>query len=173
MSEGAPGWVAYAALGTSALAVLVSSVAARVAYLSYRASGPRLRLEVTRNDVDPSARRVVMSFTVTNLGRGEVSVQRFRLTPYGHRRPVLDVTDVEGATLPHRLAGSSSETWRANVLPVAREYDEALRSGKIKPYSTWPSHFYFTVVAGNGAQAHDRARQFDARGLIAEAFPPT
>ncbi|MGC5017158.1 hypothetical protein [Micromonospora sp. DT47] len=146
MSGGAPEWVAYAALGTSALAVLVATVAARVA--------------------------VVMAFTVTNEGRGEVSIQGFRITPYGHRRPVLDVTEVEGHTLPARLASSSRTTWHANVLPVAREYEQALRSGRIKPYSSWPSQFYFTVSAGNGTQAHDRAHQFDARRIIADAFPP-
>ncbi|MFG1954323.1 hypothetical protein [Micromonospora sp. NPDC048830] len=120
---------------------------------------------------DPSARRVVMAFTVTNEGRGDVSIQGFRITPYGHRRPVLDVTEVEGPTLPARLEGSSRATWHANVLPVAREYDQALRSGKIKPYSSWPSQFYFTLSAGNGTNAHDRAHQFDARRIIADAFP--
>jgi hypothetical protein len=171
MSGGVPGWVAYAALGTSAFAVLVSTVAARVAYMSYRASGPRLRLEATHKETDASARRVVIDFTVTNLGRGDVSIEGFKITPYGHRRPVLDVTDVEGPSIPARLAGSSSTTWHANVLPVARLYDAALRSGKIKPRSSWPSQFYFTVSAGNGTHAHDRTHQFDARQLIADAFP--
>src|SRR5262245_19054039 len=171
MSQGPPGWVAYAALGASGLAVLVSSVAARIAYLSYRASGPRLRLKAEYKETDAAARRVVVAFTVTNLGRGEVSVQGFKITPYGHRRPVLDVTEVDGPALPLRLAGSSIATWQANVLPVAREYDKALRDGKIKPFSSWPSHFYFTVSAGNGTYTRDRANQFDARTIIAGAFP--
>jgi hypothetical protein len=172
MSGSAPGWVAYAALGISSLAVLVSGVAARIAYLSYRASGPRLRLEAVQTATDPAARRVTMSFTVTNQGRGEVTVQGFKITPYGERRPVLDVTDIEGPSLPARLAGSSSATWHANVLPVAREYDAALRAGKIRPHSSWPSLFYFTVSAGNGTRARDRTHQFDAGRIIADAFPP-
>jgi hypothetical protein len=172
MSGSTPGWVAYVALGISSLAVLLSGVAARIAYLSYRASGPRLRLEAVHKETDPSARRVVTAFTVTNEGRGEVSVEGFKITPYGHRRPVLDVTDVERPALPARVVGSSSTTWHANVLPVAREYDAALISRRIRPFSSWPSHFYFTVCAGNGTLAHDRAHQFDARQLIANAVPP-
>jgi hypothetical protein len=68
MSGGAPGWVAYAAVGTSALAVTVSSVAARVAYLSYRASGPRLRLDVAHKETDRSAQRVIMALHCDELG---------------------------------------------------------------------------------------------------------
>jgi hypothetical protein len=171
MSGGAPEWVSYAALGLSALAVLVSIVAARIAYLSYRASGPRLRLEAVYKERDPSARRVVIALTVTNEGRGDVSIQGFHITPYGERRPVVDVTDLEGPDLPARVASNSRLTWYANVLPAVREYDAALRSGELKPHSSWPSQFYFTVSAGNGKHAHDRAHQFDARRLIADAFP--
>lgn len=172
MSGSAPGWLAYAALGTSVLALLVSGVAARIAYLSYRASGPRLRLAVVHEKTDPAARRVVMTFTVTNEGRGDVSIQGFKIVPYGNRRPVLDVTDLEnGPSLPARLPSSSSMTWHANVLPVARQYDAALRAGKIRPWSSWPSQFYFSVYAGNGAHTRDRVHQFDARQLIASAFP--
>lgn len=171
MSGGAPEWISYAALGTSALAVLVSVAAARIAFLSYRASGPRLRLKAVYKEKDPAARRIVMALVVTNEGRGEVSVQGFHITPYGERRPAVDVTDVEGPELPARLAGNSRATWYANVLPAAREYDAALRSGELKPHSSWPSHFYFTVSAGNGKHAHDKAHQFDAGRLIADAFP--
>jgi hypothetical protein len=172
MSGEAPGWISYAALGISALAVLVSSVAARIAYLGYRASGPRLRLEAVYKERNPSERRVVIALTVTNEGRGDVSIQGFHLTPYGGRRPVVDVTDLEGPELPKRLASNSRSTWCTNIVPAAREYDAALRSGKLKPISTWPSQFYFTVSAGNGKHAHDKAHQFDARQPIADAFPP-
>ena len=168
----APGWVAYAALIVSVLAVLVSGVAARIAYLSYRASGPRLRLAVVHNETDSAVRRVVMTFTVTNEGRGDVSIQGFKIVPYGNRRPVLHVADVEsGPSLPARLPASSSMDWQVNVLPVAREYDAALRAGKIKPFSSWPSQFYFAVSAGTGKHVRDRARPFDAKQIIAEAFP--
>jgi hypothetical protein len=175
MTSGAPAWVSYAALGVSATAVLLSGVAARIAYLSYRASGPRLRLEAVYEEKDPSKRRIVMALTVINQGRGDVDIQGFHMTPYGGellaRGTGVDVTNLEGPDLPARLAGNSRITWYANVLPAAREYDAALRSGKLKPYSSWPSQFYFTVYAGSGKRAHDKSNQFDARQLIADAFP--
>jgi hypothetical protein len=172
MSGGAPGWVSFAALGISALAVLVSIVAVGIAYLSYRASGPRLRLEAVYEKSDPSARRIVMALTVTNEGRGDVSIESFHITPYGERRPVVAVRDLEGPELPARVSSNSRVTWHANVLRAAREYDAALRSGKLKPRSSWPSQFYFTVYAGNGKYAHDRRHQYDTGRLIADAFPP-
>lgn len=171
MSNVAP-WVAYAGLAASGVALLVSAAAVRIAYLSYRASGPRIHLTVAHKETKAAARRVVVAFTVTNRGRGDVSIQGFKITPYGERRPVLDVTDIEdGVPLPARLEASSSMTWDANVLPVAREYDAALRTGKIRPNSSWPSMFYFTVSAGNGLLTRDRKHMFDARQIISDAFP--
>jgi hypothetical protein len=164
--------VSYAALGVAGFAVLVAAVAARISWLSYRASGPRIVLEVEKKSVDPG--RIVMAFTVINQGRGEVSIDGFHITPYGGGRPKarrLEIEQIEGDPLPYRLAGNSRLTWFANVLPVARRYDAGLRDGSIKPYSSWPERFYFSVKMGNGKYVHAKASQYGARSLIAEAYP--
>ena len=165
-------WVAYAAFGTSLLALLVAGVSARISYLSYRASGPLLQLTVLHVETDSATRRVVMSFAVTNRGRGEVDIQGFAVKPYGNLRSVFAVTDIlEGPDFPARLPANSSREWKVNVLPVAREYDAALRAKKIKPFSSWPSQVHFVVEAGNGKRAVDRRHTYDTRQLIADAFP--
>lgn len=134
--------MSYAALGVAGFAVLVAAVAARISWLSYRASGPRIVLEVEKKSVDPG--RIVMALTVINQGRGEVSIDGFHVTPYGGERPkarrleIEEIEEIEGEPLPYRLAGNSRLTWFANVLPVARRYDAGLRDGSIKPYSSWP-----------------------------------
>lgn len=56
------------------LAALLSGVAARIAYMSYRVSGPRLRLALLRKEMDLATRRVVVTFTVINEGRADRSV---------------------------------------------------------------------------------------------------
>jgi hypothetical protein len=92
------------------------------------------------------------------------------VTPYGERKPVLELHNVEGDALPYRLAGSSEQSWQANVLPVARAYDAGLRDKTIKPWSSWPSVFFFSVRTGDGKIAHAKASQFDAGRLIADVF---
>ena len=165
MTGGAPAWVSYAALGISGIAVLVS-------FLSYRASGPRVRLKAHYELKDPANRRAVVAFTVVNEGRGDDSIVGFHIIPYGHiRKAVVEVENVEGPPLPHRLASNSQETWHANVLPAAREYDAGLRDKSIKPWSSWPSHIYFNVKRGNGRYVRDKSARFDARQLIADTYP--
>lgn len=172
MSGSAPGWVTYAALITSVLAVVVSAIAARIAFLSYRASGPQLHFDVQYKETDAANRRVVMEFTITNKGRGEAGIQGFAMVPYGGSKPVVDVLDIEsGPALPARLAGNASETWQVNVLSAAREYDAGLKSGKINPFSSWPSRFRFAAAAGNGNLVQSRRREYDTGAIIADAFP--
>ncbi len=52
-----------------------------------------------------------------------------------------------------------------------RRYDAGLRDKTFKPYSSWPSQIFFTVMVGSGKYAHAKSMQFDARTLIADAFP--
>src|SRR5688572_10689086 len=96
----APWWVAYMALALSALSLVVS-------VLSYRAGGPRLSLQVKRVPAasanNPFPRGVAMRLTVVNAGRAAVTVQSFKVTPYGDRKAVSVIRDVQGPTLPHRL----------------------------------------------------------------------
>ena len=138
--------------------------------MTYRAGGPRLRLEAAQlpraDSRLPSGSGVRL--TVINAGRAAVTVQNFAVTPYGERKPAITVQDVHGPALPHRLEPHASETWEADALPAAREYDSLIRSGRLKPNSTWPSQFRFTVVAGNGKRASDR-RAFDSLRLIADS----
>ena len=164
--------MAYTALGVAGFASLMAAVAARIAWLSYRASGPRIRLEVAKKSVAPG--RIVMALTVINRGRGDVSIDGFLITPYGGERRKakrLPIEQAEGEPLPFRLAGNSRQTWFVNVLPVARRYDAGLRDGSIQPYSSWPEQFYFTVRMGSGKFAHAKAAQYGARRLSAEAYP--
>jgi hypothetical protein len=162
----ASSWVSYAALGMSGLSLVVSG-------LTYRAGGPRLRLEATLfKGIDspfPGGRPVELS--VTNAGRAAVTVEGFHLTPYGERKPAVKVNDVVGAALPFRLEAHASERWLVDVLPAAREYHALLRSGHLKPNSSWPSQFYFTMKAGNGKTARNR-HTMDARGVLADSQSP-
>jgi hypothetical protein len=172
MSSGAPAWVSYGALGVAAFAAVVALVSARISYLAYKAAGPRIRLRVEPGTNEPASGRVMIKFTVENRGRGDVSIVSFQVTPYGERKPVLEIEQIEGAfTLPHRLPGNSQETWFGNVLEVMRRYDAGLRDRSIKPYSSWPSQVYFSVKLGSGKYAHAKREQFDSRALIAGAFP--
>jgi hypothetical protein len=171
MAGTAPEWVSYAALGVAGLAALTALTSARISYLSYRASGPRIRLRVDYKSNDAASGRVVMSFTVVNRGRGDVSIVGFYVTPYGSSKPVLAIEQVEGEPLPQRVAGNSEETWFANVLPAMRRYDAGLRDKSIKPWSTWPSRIYFSVKIGSGKYIHAKSAEFDSRALIAGAFP--
>lgn len=82
----------------------------------------------------------------------------------------MDLKDpeAEGPELPFRLEAHATEHWNVDVLPPARLYHSLLRSGRLKPHSTWPSQFYFSVQAGNGKSARNR-NAMDARGVIADA----
>jgi len=170
MDGAAPGWVSYAALGVAGFAALIALASARISYLNYRSSGPRLRLQVEYMSKDPAFSRVMMGFTVVNEGRGDVSVVSFHVTPYGSSKPVLVIDNVEGDPLPHRVSGNSQESWLANVLPAMRRYDAGLRDKSIKPWSSWPSQIYFSVMVGSGKYIHEKGAQFDSRTLIADAF---
>jgi hypothetical protein len=161
--------VSYAALGVAGVAAFASAGSARIAWLSYRASGPRVTLEVEKRSVESN--RVMVALTVVNRGRGEVSIDRFLITPYGgerRRARRMQIEQIEGESLPYRLAGGSRVTWFANVLPIARRYEAGLRDGSIRPYSSWPELFYFTVQLGDGKYAPAKGSNFGARNLIAE-----
>ncbi len=112
-----------------------------------------------------------MGFTVVNEGRGDVSIVGFHVTPYGERKPVVLIENIEGDPLPHRIAGNSQHSWSANVLPAMRRYDAGLRDRSIHPHSSWPSQLFFTVMVGSGKYIHAKSTQFDALTLIADAFP--
>lgn len=166
--------MSYAALAVAGGAALTAAVSARIAWLNYRASGPQIALAVKKQSVDPG--RVVVALTVENRGRGDVSIDHFLITPYGGERRKarrLQIKEIEGEPLPHRLVGNSHATWFANVLPVARRYEAGLRDGSIQPYSSWPEMFYFTVKLGSGKYAHAKGSQYGARRLIAEAYAET
>lgn len=170
MTSGAPSWVSYTALGVAALAALVALISARISYLNYRASGPHIQLQAKRSSAEPGS--IEMEFTVVNRGRGEVSIDGFYMTPYGtNTKPEVHIADYGGQPLPYRLAGNAQQVWQAGLLDAARKYDAGLRDGSIKPYSSWPELFYFSVKLGNGQFVHAKHPRLDARALIAEAFP--
>lgn len=161
----APEWVTYAALALSAGALVVS-------VLAYRAGGPRLRLlakPVPAGAPDnPFHGGATFRLTVVNAGRAAITVEGFHVTPYGNLKPVAAVAGVVGPSLPYRLEAHASESWVADALPAAREYDGLIRSGDLKPYSSWPSQFRFSVAAGNGRRAKTR-QTFDSLRLIADS----
>jgi hypothetical protein len=109
MAGTAPEWVSYAALGVAGCAALIALTSARISYLSYRAIGPRVRLQVEHRSNDPASGRVLMAFTVVNEGRGDVSIVGFHVIPHRSRKPVLAIEQVEGEPLSHRLVGLSAK----------------------------------------------------------------
>lgn len=155
----APAWVSYAALALSSLSLVLAG-------LTYRAGGPRLRLRAEANAAEGAA----FKLTVVNAGRAAVTVEGFHVTPYGERKPAAAVGEVAGPSLPHRLEAHASESWHVDALPAAREYDAMVRSGRLRPHSSWPSRFRFTVAAGNGKSAHD-PQTYDSLRLIADSRP--
>ncbi len=161
----APAWVSYVALLLSAASLLVAG-------LSYRAGGPRLRLESVRlrAAASPFPDGAPIRLTVINEGRAAVSVQSFLVTPYGDRSPAGTVDECEGPELPYRLEAHETQTWCVNALPAAHAYDAQRRSGRLKPNSTWPSVFRFSVAAGDGKTAHSRTT-FDSLRIIADSRP--
>ncbi|MGN6251053.1 MAG: hypothetical protein ACTHNS_04465 [Marmoricola sp.] len=162
---GAPGWVSYAALALSAMSLAV-------AVLSYRAGGPRLRLEASglSKGSEPFPNGAVAVLTVVNAGRAAVTIQGFGAKPYGSGKVVVRVGEVVGPELPYRLAAHATETWHVDALAVARKYDAGVESGRVRPASSWPSHFQFVVEAGNGKAAHDK-HVWNSLRLIADAAP--
>jgi hypothetical protein len=172
MSGSAPAWVSYAALGVSGIAAVIAGASARISYLSYRASGPRLQLVVQSLTRDPSSGRVLVRLKVVNRGRGDVDVAGFYVTPYGARKPVLEVKEVaSGPGLPRRVAGSSEESWTLDLVPTAKRYVTGLRDRTIKPRSSWPEQAYLSVKGGNGKFVHAKSRQFSTRQLIIDSLP--
>lgn len=163
----APAWVSYAALALAAGSLIVAT-------LAFRAGGPRLSLLVRRvrsgNPQSPFPGGSAFELTVVNAGRAAVSVQGFHLTPYGGRKVAVAISEVDGPTLPHRLEPHATESWYVDALPAAREYDALIRSGRLKPYSSWPSRALFTVAAGNGKYVRNRDT-YDTLRMIADANP--
>lgn len=161
----APGWLTYAALVLSSASLVVS-------VLAYCAGGPRLSLRARRLAADaagnPFPEGAAVRLTVVNAGRAAVTVEGFHVTPYGNRKPVVEIRDVDGPVLPFRLEAHASESWCVDALPAAREYDALVRSGRLTPNSSWPSQFNFTVAAGNGKTARDRSN-VDSLRIIADA----
>ena len=164
--SGAPGWVSYAALVLSAGSLLVSG-------LAFRAGGPRLRLRAAEVSEDASGNPfpggAAVLLTVVNAGRAAGTVQGFWVTPYGHRAPLFPVEDVSGPALPFRLEPHAAQSWYVDSLPAARAYDGRIRRG-LRPFSSWPSRFRFTVVAGNGRRTHHR-ETLDSLRILADARP--
>jgi hypothetical protein len=158
----APGWVSFAALALSAGSLALAG-------LSYRAGGPRLRLQTQRLADDPGghpfAGGIPVRLTVVNSGRAAVTVQGFHLTYTAIRKPIVAVEDVSGPALPFRLEAHASETWVVDALPAAREFDR--QSGRDDPI-TGPAQFRFLAVAGNGRTVPGNG-WFTAVRLIAEA----
>lgn len=159
----APAWVSYAAL-------LLSAASLFVAALSYRAGGPRLRLESTRLPAadSPFPNGAPVRLTVVNGGRAAVTVQGFHVTPYGERKAAAQLDEVDGPALPYRLEPHETQTWCVDALPAAHAYDAQIRSGALKPHSSWPSTFRFSVAAGNGKTAHSRTT-VDSLRIIADS----
>lgn len=99
-----------------------------------------------------------------------MSVQGFRVTPYGERKSAATVDEVDGPALPFRLEPHETQSWCVNALPAAYAYDAQIRSGRLKPNSSWPSLFRFSVAAGNGKTAHSRTN-FNSLRIIADSRP--
>lgn len=162
--SGAPAWVSYAALAVSAISLVVSG-------LTYRAGGPRLRLQAVSLAKgaanSPFPKGAAVTLTVINAGRAAVTVQGFHVAPYGVRESVP--VDVLGPKLPHRLEAHASETWHLDALPVARQYNALIRSGRLRPQAmVSDSQFQFGVAAGNGKTTRDK-HVYDALRLIADS----
>lgn len=162
----APTWVPYAALGMSGASLVLAG-------LAFRAGGPRLRLKAAPVASDaagnPFPNGSAALLTVVNAGRAAVTVQSFWVTPYGERKPVLVVADVSGEPLPFRLEAHAAQSWYVDALPAARAYDAKLAGG-LRPNSSWPSKFRFSLAAGNGKHTH-QGGTFDALRIIADARP--
>jgi hypothetical protein len=163
VSAAAPAWVTYAALLMSAASLLI-------AWLGYRAGGPRLRLRAASIPApgSPFPNGSPVRLTVINGGRGAVTVQGFCITPYGERKAAATVDEVDGPDLPYRLEPHATQSWCVNVLPAAHAYDAQIRSGAIKPKSSWPSKFRFSVAAGNGRNTHSPGLH-DSLRIIADS----
>lgn len=161
----APAWLTYVAL-------LLSAASLVVAVLSFRAGGPRLRLQATRLQAADSSfpNGSPVRLTVINGGRAAVTVQGFNVTPYGERKAAATVDDVDGPDLPYRLEPHETQTWCVDALTAAHAYDAQIRSGKLKPNSSWPSMFRFSLAAGNGKNARSRTN-YDSLRIIADSRP--
>jgi hypothetical protein len=83
MTGAAPAWVSYLALAISGFALLVS-------YLSYRASGPRIRLKVQYELKDPVNQRAVMAFTVVNKSLAQLTVRQPTATTLSAARDLVE-----------------------------------------------------------------------------------
>jgi hypothetical protein len=107
---------------------------------------------------------------VINGGRSAVTVQGFNITPYGERKAAATVDEVGGPDLPYRLEPHETQTWCVNALPAAHAYDAQIRAGTLKPYSSWPSMFRFSVAAGNGKNVQSPTK-YDSLRIIADSQP--
>ncbi len=96
------------------------------------------------------------------------------MTPRKELTPVVTVASdylEEGPELPHRLAGNSQVTWKANILPAAREYGEGLGRGLFAADPKLPSHMFLTVKTGSNKFVHDKSLELDVYKLVAGVFP--
>ena len=161
--SGAPEWVSYAALALSAGSLVIAG-------LSYRAGGPRLRLQSRRVSADaegnPFPSGVPVRLTVVNSGRATVTVEGFHVTYPAGRKPLARVRDIDGPALPYRLEAHASETWVVDALPAAREVDR--EGGERDDPLVGPAQFRFVADAGNGKTAGD-GFTYTAVRLIADA----
>lgn len=165
-------WISYTALGASVFAAVVSAISARTAYLAFQMSGPRLQFLVETLTPDPPNSRYIAKVKVVNRGRGEVDIAGFYITSYGHRKPILRITEiVAGHPLPHRIMGGSEEVWHLDLLPTARRYVAGLQDRSIRPWSSWPEQVYLTAKGANGNLAHAKRPQLSTRQLIIDTLP--
>lgn len=172
MTGTAPAWVSYAGLGVAIFAALVALTSAGIAFASYRAAGPRTRLEIAYRLKDRANPRALVDFTFVNRGRADISVVGFYISQYGSRKPLLEIAadDVTGPDRPHRVSSSAQETWSVNVLPIAKRYSAALADKSVKVKSSWPAMFYFGVKCGNGKYVRAKWNRFDAHQMIADLY---
>jgi hypothetical protein len=167
-STGAPSWVSYGGLTIASLALLTALGALRISYLAYRAGGARGAAQITGPMRINPGKYAKVTMTVINRGRGETSIVGFHLVPYGERKPVVPLTAIEGPELPSRLSGSSQETFVIDVLPAFREYSKKLRSGALKPKSSWPDAVYLCAEMGDGRVVRS-ATQYGVNQILAQA----
>ncbi len=160
----APAWVSYAAL-------LLSTGSVIVAGLSFRAGGPRLRIQSQRlrreAPDNPFPNGAPVRLTVVNSGRAAITVEGFHVTYPSGREPLARVKSAEGAPLPHRLDAHASESWVVDALPLARAVDSKTK-GRDDPL-IGPVQFRFVATAGNGKAAREKHLSYPAVRFIADA----
>lgn len=157
----APGWVSYVAL-------VLSAASLGVAFLAYRAGGPRLTLRSRQlrpsEAGNPFPDGTAFALTVVNAGRAAVTVEGLHVMPFGSRKHLLTIDGVDGPQIPFRLEAHASETWTVDALPAARRLDVPASRDSLVP----GVDFQFCATAGDGKVARDHRSHRNLR-VIADA----